>query len=418
MQTWQELCLCRVRFRFDPNLALKQFRPLPALPPMSALKGKRSTDPSSSSPSTYIRSAIHSGSWYPAQPSVLFSNLESYYNPIPPPLKVQELRASFHPRSFEGAIVPHAGYSYCGSTGGIALQGLQSRLKWQRGIESDQSSTGASSSASSSAPLQWKDPSNWVKTIVVLHPSHHLGMDGVGLLQECSQVATPLGNLSVAQFPSLESSFLSRGVSVRRLTSSEDEAEHSSEMMYPHLKFILNDVDASSCDASIPSLSDSITIFPIMVGSVSFGVEQAIAQVLSELGVGSPHDRSFFTVLSSDFCHYGTRFGYTPSPPSAGPPSQLFEFIQSLDESGMSAIAGLDHRAFSDYLKTTRNTICGRHPIGVYLALLQLPASASASAGAPGVNITFVDYKQSSKVVKKADSSVSYAGAIIARAER
>ena len=34
---------------------------------------------------------------------------------------------------------------------------------------------------------------------------------------------------------------------------------------------------------------------------------------------------------------------------------------------GMQIIESMDHGAFSAYLKRTGNTICGRHPIGVFL---------------------------------------------------
>ena len=34
---------------------------------------------------------------------------------------------------------------------------------------------------------------------------------------------------------------------------------------------------------------------------------------------------------------------------------------------GMQIIESMDHGAFSAYLKRTQNTICGRHPIGVFL---------------------------------------------------
>ena len=33
----------------------------------------------------------------------------------------------------------------------------------------------------------------------------------------------------------------------------------------------------------------------------------------------------------------------------------------------MNLIESLDHDAFSQYLKKYGNTICGRHPIGVFL---------------------------------------------------
>ena len=357
---------------------------------MATLLGRRSSDPVVPPISKYIREAVHAGSWYSSEAPVLCKSLQEWVVLSPSPL-IETLKAGHTETSIEGCIVPHAGYSYCGSTGGLSMHGLHARLLAQR--------VGAGLS----------DTSTWITTIVILHPSHHIGMNGVGLQQGCAAVATPLGDLRVLQVSDLEAKFRANGVAVHRLTKDEDEAEHSSEMMYPMIKFILNDIDASyPCDASVPSLAESISILPIMVGSASHATEQSVAKVLLDLGIGSHSDRSVFTVVSSDFCHYGSRFGYTPTPSIDGQP--LFQFIQALDEQGMEAISG-GHSAFSDYLKATRNTICGRHPIGTYLALQELRAAEGETAGV----INWVDYKQSSKAVKKTDSSVSYAGAIIVR---
>lgn len=102
------------------------------------------------------------------------------------------------------------------------------------------------------------------------------------------------------------------------------------------------------------------------------------------------------------------------------------------------------HREFADYLSETKNTVCGRHPIGVLLGTLAalqseppaspkatmaatavaspgLPAVVAASAGpAVGqgqdwakVEVRFVRYEQSSKCQRASDSSVSYASAYL-----
>jgi len=46
-------------------------------------------------------------------------------------------------------------------------------------------------------------------------------------------------------------------------------------------------------------------------------------------------------------------------------------FIERMDREGMDAIEQQDQKKFNDYLKMTENTICGWHPIGVFLAILQ-----------------------------------------------
>lgn len=56
------------------------------------------------------------------------------------------------------------------------------------------------------------------------------------------------------------------------------------------------------------------------------------------------------------------------------------------------------------YLKETKNTICGRHAISVWL-------NAASSAALASMKVTFVHYAQSSAVKSLQDSSVSYAAA-------
>ena len=66
------------------------------------------------------------------------------------------------------------------------------------------------------------------------------------------------------------------------------------------------------------------------------------------------------------------------------------------------------HNDFVEYLARTRNTICGRHPIGVLLgALTELEKEGRS------VEIKWVRYEQSSKCFDIKDSSVSYASAYV-----
>jgi predicted class III extradiol MEMO1 family dioxygenase len=103
----------------------------------------------------------------------------------------------------------------------------------------------------------------------------------------------------------------------------------------------------------------------------------------------------------------------------------------------MEIIESLSHAAFADYVAETRNTICGRHPIGVLLAALEslppgdggFPSSSAGvttrqqqqqqtqlrGVGRPRHGIRFVQYAQSSRVVGPGDSSVSYASAVVFR---
>jgi len=73
-----------------------------------------------------------------------------------------------------------------------------------------------------------------------------------------------------------------------------------------------------------------------------------------------------------------------------------------------SSSAAVAHDNFAAYLERTRNTICGRHPIGVLLgALTTLEEDGRAST------INWVRYEQSSQCFNIRDSSVSYASAYV-----
>jgi AmmeMemoRadiSam system protein B len=82
----------------------------------------------------------------------------------------------------------------------------------------------------------------------------------------------------------------------------------------------------------------------------------------------------------------------------------------------LQAIESQSHAGFSAYLAATHNTICGRHPIGVVLAALEQLDAGRAGSGRSHV-IRFVEYAQSSRCTSPADSSVSYASAVVERVE-
>lgn len=85
----------------------------------------------------------------------------------------------------------------------------------------------------------------------------------------------------------------------------------------------------------------------------------------------------------------------------------IHKSISNLDHNGMKLIEELDHDAFTRYLRETKNTICGRHPIGILLAAL----SKLKESGSQQAHLKFVHYDQSSPCKIARDSSVSYASA-------
>lgn len=72
------------------------------------------------------------------------------------------------------------------------------------------------------------------------------------------------------------------------------------------------------------------------------------------------------------------------------------------------------HERFADYLARTKNTICGRHPIGVLLgSLAEIETNGDSYGREEGVKLKWVRYEQSSKCFDVSESSVSYASAYV-----
>lgn len=204
-------------------------------------------------------------------------------------------------------------------------------------------------------------------------------------ISPCGHLSTPLGPLSVSLplLSSLSSSIAAAGVPVQTITVDADSKEHSGEMQYPFIRHLLT---ATS--------STSVKIVPLMVGRSSPGLSAALSPYII-----SP---SAFTVVSTDFCHWGERFSYAPfSPPP--PDVTLGEAIARLDGEGMSAVEALCTGGFCRYLERTGNTICGREPVKAFMG---------AQKGGEGGRFEWLRYERSGEVRDRRDSSVGYAGGI------
>lgn len=63
------------------------------------------------------------------------------------------------------------------------------------------------------------------------------------------------------------------------------------------------------------------------------------------------------------------RFNYTYYDKKQGP---IYKSIEALDRNGMSIIEAGNPDAFKEYLSEYDNTICGRHPIAVFMHVISL----------------------------------------------
>lgn len=197
-----------------------------------------------------------------------------------------------------------------------------------------------------------------------------------------------------------------------------DENEHSMEMHCPYIYTMISQ--------HFKSPADHPTLIPIMVGNTAAETESDYGKLLSSYLA----DPTSVFVVSSDFCHWGSRFQYTfymPNKPTADvvrrgggislhrrdpvpndPP--IHESIEKLDHMSMSSIEAGTHKSFLENMRKTENTVCGRHPIGVVLAAIDHLREAGKVPADRGY-FKFTQYSRSSDPVDVMDSSVSYASA-------
>uniref|UniRef100_A0A7E4URX3 Protein MEMO1 n=1 Tax=Panagrellus redivivus TaxID=6233 RepID=A0A7E4URX3_PANRE len=286
------------------------------------------------------RAASHAGTWYSDNAKELDRQLGDWL-----------AKAGDRKGVARAIIAPHAGYTYCGSTAAYAFKQIV--------------------------------PDN-VRRIFILGPSHVVYLNGCALTT-CTTYATPLGDLPidtdvVKQLQSTDA--------FESMDLHNEEAEHSIEMQLPFIAKVMENRPVGS-----------FKIVPVLVGSLSTAKQASFGKIFAPYVAESGN----IFVISSDFCHWGTRFRYSPVKRFSDKP--IHEQIADLDREGMDAIASLDPSEFNEYLKTTQNTICGRNPICVMLQGAELFRQMNNHTH----EFHFLKYSQSNKCRSLSDSSVSYA---------
>ncbi|KAH8693739.1 DUF52 domain protein [Talaromyces proteolyticus] len=349
-----------------------------------------------------VRRAAHAGSWYEDDGTTLTAELDGWFAAVPDEI------GGLGSLPVPGAriiIGPHAGYAYSGPCAAWAYKSL--------------------------------DLSN-AKRIFLLGPSHHHALATIAL-PELTSYATPLSKdplpLDTETIKKLSSSS-SRFETMSRRT---DEREHSMEL---HLPYIHRKLQLTFPDRST---SEYPPLVPIMVGNTSADTERTVGALLAPYLA----DQSNAFIISSDFCHWGQRFGYTyyvpdapqqkpplpltfdhlPQPPTTIPQAEeatvavsgqslrrnselqteIYDSISAVDIATMKAITTGNAKQFLSILRKTGNTVCGRHPIGVIMAALE--EFAAATGGDVG-KFHFIRYERSSDPDDVSDSSVSYVSAV------
>lgn len=195
---------------------------------------------------------------------------------------------------------------------------------------------------------------------------------------------TPLYSLKIDKDMNRE---LLRTKMFEEMSMQADEDEHSIEMHLPYVAKVME--------------GKQFKIVPIMVGSLSSSRELAYGELFAKHLV---NEENLF-VISSDFCHWGSRFDYQYYDRNWG---QIYESIEKLDRLGMETIETCDPSQFKSYLHKYGNTICGRNPITLILNAIHRLISENRNLEC---KLKFLNYAQSSKCRSQRDSSVSYAAA-------
>jgi len=210
--------------------------------------------------------------------------------------------------------------------------------------------------------------------VIIIGPSHHAWFQGI-CVSSFDFYETPFGRVPVEKKVGEE---LSR----QKLFSFNLEAEsqeHSLEMQIPFLQVVLK----------------KFTIIPLMVGELE---ENDFAEVAKSL---KPYiaDKTL-VVVSSDFTHYGERFGYLPFT------DDIKNNLKNLDLGAVNIILKKDFTGYQKYLQKTGATICGRNGIGILLQLLSSDAQGALLA-----------YYTSGDLLNDYSSTVSYVSVVFTRPE-
>ncbi|EMG49964.1 hypothetical protein G210_5044 [Candida maltosa Xu316] len=328
-----------------------------------------------------IRPATHAGTWYSNSPTKLRHQLDTFFD------KAKSLGGEHSTANgIPGArilIGPHAGYAYSGE-----------RLAETFNV--------------------W-DTSK-VKRVFLLGPSHHVYFKNYALVSPYQYYETPFGNIPVdtSTIKELISKKSTRGTIFKFMSEEIDEDEHSFEMHAPYIYY-----KGEHAPHGVPK------IIPILISGMDEGLQTDIVQTL----LPYMDDEENHFIISSDFCHWGSRFGYTNYVTTSdisldnlqknitslgmfqrNEPLPIFKSIELLDKLALDIASSGSSADWKKYINISGNTICGQKPISVVLKLLEHYENYS-----PGESKVFnwIGYSQSNPVRKSSESSVSYASGYV-----
>jgi AmmeMemoRadiSam system protein B/AmmeMemoRadiSam system protein A len=211
-----------------------------------------------------------------------------------------------------------------------------------------------------------------INRIVVMGPSHYMGMHNRISIPDATHFRTPLGELPV------DAAFVKRARALPFVTQ-EPQAhaqEHSDQIQLPLIQ---------AC------LATNIPVVCMVCGQFDPGNLLKAAAAFREL-----LDDRTLVVASSDFTHYGANYGYVPFT------NDVQNKIETLDMGIFDLFARKDLDGFLERLDETGATVCGRDPLAFLLAMMPENAKVERTA-----------YETSGRLTHDTRNSVSYLGALV-----
>jgi AmmeMemoRadiSam system protein A/AmmeMemoRadiSam system protein B len=141
------------------------------------------------------------------------------------------------------------------------------------------------------------------------------------------------------------------------------------------------------------ALAPGWKLVPVLVGRLEGEDYARAAKLLRTLA-----DEDTLVVVSSDFTHYGARFGYMPFPPNEKAPAH----IRALDDGAIARILAGDGPGLLRFQAETGITVCGYRPLALLLHMLPQDA-----------RVQRVAYATSGELTGDWRSSVSYAALMV-----
>jgi len=229
-------------------------------------------------------------------------------------------------------ILPHAGYAYSGQTAAYGIKAINRKYK----------------------------------RVVVIGPSHRIGMRGILSVPRVTHYQTPLGEVA------LDTEFIEELLKHPQFQNlpAAHEYEHSVQSELPLLQYTQSD----------------FKFVPIVCGQLSYEQVREVGAILKGL-----IDEETLVVASSDFVHYGRRFGFVPFT------DNIAENLKKLDYGAYELISAIDANGFFEYRRKTGATICGYIPISILLSMLE-----------DTTKVHLLNYTTSGQLTGDFSNSVSY----------